>query len=159
MKHTLSVMVNNSSGVLSHVSSLFTRRGYNIDSLSVAETENPARSVITLVVNENDRMVAQIVKQLYKLMDVISIEDLTQTPALERELILMTVQSNRKNREELLSLVDVFKATVVDMTEAEIMIELSGNPRRINSFIKAFREYGIVRMARTGAIALPFPVA
>ncbi|MES0491065.1 MAG: acetolactate synthase small subunit [Leptospirales bacterium] len=159
MKHILSVLVNNSSGVLSHVTSLFTRRGYNIDSLSVAETENKGRSIITMVVNEEKSMIAQIEKQLYKLMDVISIENLSNRDSLERELVLITVKVVREKREEILSLVDLFKAHIVDMSEEAVLMELVGNPRRVRSFIRALSEYGIIRMARTGTVSLPFPSA
>lgn len=124
MKTILSVLVRNSSGVLSHVSGLFTRRGYNIDSLSVGETEDSTRSIITLVVSEGEEMVRQIEKQLYKLVDVLEIRDLTGEDALKRELIMLTVKSNRENRHELLTLIDVYKARVVDMNSSEIMIEL-----------------------------------
>lgn len=159
MKTILSVLVRNSSGVLSHVSGLFTRRGYNIDSLSVGETEDSTRSIITLVVSEGEEMVRQIEKQLYKLVDVLEIRDLTGEDALKRELIMLTVKSNRENRHELLTLIDVYKARVVDMNSSEIMIELIANPRRVSSFLTAFSEFGIVEMARTGTIALPFPTS
>jgi len=159
MKHILSVLVNNSSGVLSHVSSLFTRRGYNIDSLSVAETQNPSHSIITLVVNEDERMVHQIEKQLYKLMDVIKIENLSNKESIERELMLVTIMADRSRREDILSLVDVFHGTIVDMTESVVMIEMIGNPRRIRTFLKAIEEFGIIRMARTGTVSLPFSSA
>ena len=157
MKHLLSVLVRNHYGVLSHVSGLFTRRGYNIDSLSVGETDNPEYSVITMVVNEEPKMVRQIEKQLYKLIDVISIEDLTQKESLERELVLLTVETNRENRQEILALVDVFKGIIVDMTDNAIMIEMSSNPRRIDTFVRVFSEYNVLKMARTGTIALEFP--
>jgi len=159
MKQILSVLVNNSSGVLSHVSGLFARRGYNIESLSVAATENPEKSVITLVVNEDDRMVAQIEKQLMKLVDVLEIDNLTYVESLERELVLAVIQMERRKREEILSLVDVFKGSVVDMTATSVMIEMIGNPRRIEAFIDAFSEYGIIKMARTGSVSLAFPSA
>lgn len=157
MKQILSVLVNNHSGVLSHVSSLFTRRGYNIDSLSVAETDKKEQSIITLVLNEDHKMIRQIEKQLYKLTDVISIENLTYHESLERELVLVTIQCQRGKREEILALVDVFKGSIVDMTHEKVMIELSGNPRRVKTFIEAIAEFGIERMARTGTISLPFP--
>ena len=156
-KHTLSVLVKNNSGVLSHVASLFTRRGYNIDSLSVAETQNPEKSVITIVVNEDERMVAQIERQLYKLMDVVSIEDLANVESRKRELVLAIIKTPEGERREILSLVEVFQATIADMTEDRIMVELSGNPRKVNTFINSFKRYGIERMARTGVTALPYP--
>lgn len=159
MKHVLSVTVRNHAGVLSQVSGLFTRRGYNIDSLSVGETENPDRSVITLVVHEDEAMVRQIEKQLFKIVDVLDIADLTDEDSVKRELVLMTVRADKSNRHEILTLVDVFKASVVDMTDSEIMIELVTNARRIAAFLKVFSEYGIVHMARTGMVALEAPSA
>lgn len=157
MKHVLSVLVNNSAGVLSHVSGLFTRRGYNIDSLSVGETEDSSKSIITIVVNEEEKMVRQIEKQLYKLMNVLRIEDLTYIESAKRELILLTVQSNSENRNDILTLIEVFQAKVVDMTKESIMIEMSGTPRSVASFLEAFKEIGIQKIARTGTIALAFP--
>lgn len=159
MKHVLSVLVNNHAGVLSHVSGLFTRRSYNIDSLSVGETADPTKSIITLVISEEEEMVRQIEKQLYKLVDVLEIRDLTGEDSLKRELLLVTVRSSPEKRAEILTLIDVFKATVVDMTEEEIMIELVANPRRVNSFLQTFSQFHIVEMARTGTIALEFPTA
>ncbi|MCS6983677.1 MAG: acetolactate synthase small subunit [Leptospiraceae bacterium] len=159
MKHVLSVLVNNHAGVLSHVSGLFTRRSYNIDSLSVGETQDPTKSIITLVISEDEEMVKQIEKQLYKLVDVLEIRDLTGEDSLKRELILLTVRFSPEKRAEILTLIDVFKATVVDMTEEEIMIELVANPRRISSFLQTFSKFHIVEMARTGTIALEFPTA
>lgn len=159
MKHILSVQVNNNFGVLSHVASLFTRRGYNIDSLSVGETENPERSVITLVVNEQPEMIQQVEKQLYKLTDVISVENLTGEDSLKRELILITVRCTRETRSDILNLTDVFQASIVDMTPERILIEMSGIPRRVSTFMQAIAEYGIVHIARTGTIALKFPSA
>ena len=157
MKHTLSVLVRNHYGVLSHVSGLFTRRGYNIDSLSVGETDNPEYSIITMVVKEEPKMVRQIEQQLYKLIDVIKIDNLTNKESLQRELLLLTVEVNRANRHEILALVEVFKGIIVDMTDTAIMIEMSSNPRRIDTFIKVFSEYNIIKIARTGTIALEFP--
>ena len=159
MKQVLSVVVNNSAGVLSHVSGLFTRRGYNITSLSVGETENKEKSVITLVVDEDDKMVSQIQKQLHKLADVISIDNLTNKDSLKRELLLITIKTNRKKRTEILSLIDVFKATIVDMTDELIMVEMVGLPRRITAFLGVMSEFGITGVARTGTIALSFPSA
>lgn len=156
MKHILSVLVNNSSGVLSHVTGLFTRRGYNIESLCVAETHHPERSIITMVVDEEDKMVRQIEKQLYKLVDVVKIEDLTNVESVERELVLAAIQSERSKRDEILSLIDVYQAHIIDMTDSAIMIEMIAAPRRIRSFIKIISEYGIIRIARSGSIALPY---
>ena len=158
MKSVLSVLVNNSSGVLSHVSGLFTRRGYNIDSLSVGATQDVLKSVITLVVDEDEKMVNQIIKQLYKLVDVIQIDNLTHEESLKRELVLVKVTVNRKNRTELLSLVEAFKAVIVDMNQTSAMLELSGYPRKIEAFIQGMSEFGITEVARTGTIALAFDI-
>jgi len=155
MKHILSVLVNNSSGVLSHVASLFTRRGYNIESLSVAETHMTERSVITMVVDEDDKMVRQIEKQLYKLVDVVKIEDLTNIDSIERELVLATIQCERSKRDEILSLINAFQAHIRDMSDTAIIVEMTANPRQIQSFIKTISEYGILKIARSGSIALP----
>ncbi len=157
MKHVLSVLVNNSAGVLSHVSGLFTRRGYNIDSLSVGETEDPTKSTITIVVNEEEKMVRQIEMQLYKLMNVLQIEDLTYKESAKRELVLVTIRAPRESRSEIMILIDVFKARIVDMTKDQIMVEMSGTPRAVESFLEAFREIGIEKIARTGTIALALP--
>ncbi|RME89111.1 MAG: acetolactate synthase small subunit [Candidatus Hydrogenedentota bacterium] len=157
MKHILSVTVNNSFGVLSHVAGLFTRRGYNIDSLSVGETQDPTKSVITLVVNEDPKKMGQVIKQLYKLTDVIDVKNLTGEESLKRELILVTVNCPRDKRHEILNLVDVFRAQIVDMAPDAILIEMIGIPRRVSTFLHALAEYGIKNIARTGSIALPFP--
>lgn len=155
MKHVLSVLVNNSSGVLSHVSGLFTRRGYNIDSLSVGETHNAEQSIITLVVNEEEKMVNQIIKQLYKLTDVLEISDLTYSESVKREMLLVTIHSTKENRQEILALLNAFDAKIVDMNKNHLLIEMIGSPRHTQAFLDAFKEYGIVDMARTGTVALP----
>jgi acetolactate synthase-1/3 small subunit len=154
-KHILSVLVNNSSGVLSHVASLFTRRGYNIESLCVAETHQPERSVITMVIDEDDKMVSQIERQLYKLVDVVKIEDLTNVESVERELVLVSLQSDKSNRDEIVSLINIYQGRVVDMTDTAIMIELIADTHRVHSFINIISEYGIIKIARSGSIALP----
>lgn len=155
MKHVLSVLVNNSSGVLSHVSGLFTRRGYNIDSLSVGETHVHEQSIITLVVNEDDKMVAQITKQLYKLVDVLEITDLTYSEAVKREMVLVTINTPKEKRQEILTLLTAFGGKIVDMNESFLLAQMIGSPRHTQSFLDAFKEYGIVDMARTGTVALP----
>ncbi len=156
-KSVLSVRVRNNAGVLSHVSGLFTRRGYNIDSLSVGVTENPEVSVITLVVSEAPAMVLQIEKQLKKLVDVLDIVDLTGEHSVKREVALVTISVNKSNRHEVITLIDVYEAHVIDMTDSEVIVELLATPRRISSFIAVFADFGIKEIARTGTIALPYP--
>ena len=156
MKHILSITVNNSSGVLSHVAGLFTRRGYNIDSLSVGETQDSTKSVITLVVNEETHVLEQMKKQVSKLIDVIEIDDLTGETSLERELILLVVLANDQNRTEIASLVDSFQGKILDVSNKTMMVEFDGTPRSVSSFIKLFRKYDIQKIARTGTIALAY---
>jgi len=153
----LSVRVRNNAGVLSHVSGLFTRRGYNIDSLSVGVTENPEVSVITLVVSEAPEIVLQIEKQLKKLVDVLDIIDLTGEHSVKREVALVTIYVNKSNRHEVLTLIDVYEAHVIDITDSEVMVELLATPRRISSFIAVFADFGIKEIARTGTISLSYP--
>ncbi len=153
----LSVRVRNNAGVLSHVSGLFTRRGYNIDSLSVGVTENPEVSVITLVVSEAPEIVLQIEKQLKKLVDVLDIIDLTGEHSVKREVALVTIYVNKSNRHEVLTLIDVYEAHVIDITDSEVMVELLATPRRISSFIAVFADFGIKEIARTGTISLAYP--
>lgn len=155
MKHILSVLVNNSSGVLSHVSGLFTRRGYNIEALSVGETHEHAKSIITLVVDEDDKMVVQITKQLYKLADVLQISDLTYAESVKREMVLLTLSTSKEKRQEILSLLNAFKGKIVDMNESFLLVQMVGSPRHVQAFLDAFKDYGIVDMARTGTVALP----
>lgn len=157
MKHILSVTVNNSAGVLSHVSGLFTRRGYNIDSLSVGETEDSKLSVITLVVNEVEDRIKQIEKQFLKLVDVIEIQNLTGEQSLKRELLLANIKFTSENRQNLITLIQAFQGTITDMTKATLMLELVASPRRINSFLSSLKEFEITGMSRTGTVALKFP--
>ena len=158
-KRTLLVLVKNHFGVMSHITGLFTRRGYNIDSISVGETEDPKVSTITLVVEEEEQMVEQIKRQLYKLVDVLHIEDLTEKETLSRELLLVVLHLPKGKRQEILLLLEVFQAKIVDMTPETVMVELIGEPRRVSTFLQAVKEYGIISMARTGTVALPLPSA
>ncbi len=156
MKHILLITVNNSSGVLSHLVALFTRRGYNIDSLSVGETHDSSRSVITLMLNEKEDIVKRVKKQVSKLIDVIKIDDLTGEGSFKRELILLMVDANDKNRMEITSLVDSFQGRIIDVSDETMMIEFNGIPRVVTSFLKIFSKYGIRQVARTGTIALNY---
>jgi acetolactate synthase I/III small subunit len=157
MKHILSVTVNNSAGVLSHVSGLFTRRGYNIDSLSVGETEDSKLSIITLVVNEEEDRIKQIEKQFLKLIDVIEIQNLTGEQSLKRELLLANIKFEPERRQNLVTLIQAFQGTITDMTQETLMLELVASPRRINSFLSSLKEFDFVGMSRTGTVALKFP--
>ncbi len=157
MKHVLSVKVNNSAGVLSHVTGLFTRRSYNIDSLCVGETNDPKFSVITLVINEDASMIDQITKQLLKLMDVIEIQNLTGEISAKRELLLVSIEIKKNERAEILMLSRLFETTVIEMSESVIVLQMVAEPRRVTHFIDAIKGFKILHMARTGVVALSLP--
>lgn len=156
MKHTLSILVNNHPGVMSHVSGLFTRRSYNIDSIAVGVTSNPEISSVTIVVKGDDAVLGQVKKQLLKLPDVIGIQDLAYSESINRELVLMQIQLSDATRVEVISLCEVFKAKIAEITLDSILLEYSGNNRQVNSFIDIMKKYGILDMARTGQIALKY---
>ncbi|MCB1141967.1 MAG: acetolactate synthase small subunit [Leptospiraceae bacterium] len=154
MKHTLSILVNNHAGVMSHVSGLFTRRGYNIDSIAVGVTENPEISSMTIVVRGDEEVVSQVKMQLLKLPDVIKITDLNKSESITRELVLLNVSSNDKVRSEIMTISDVFKASIIDVTESSLLIEYSGTSRQVDALITLIKKFGILEMARTGTIAI-----
>jgi acetolactate synthase-1/3 small subunit len=154
MKHTLSILVNNHPGVMSHVSGLFTRRGYNIDSIAVGVTENPEISSMTIVVKGDDGVVEQVKKQLMKLPDVLKVKDLHYRESVTRELVLLHVKSDDSTRSEIVSVCDVFSAKIIDVTETSVVVEYSGNSRQVSALIQMLSKFGILEMARTGTIAL-----
>ncbi len=157
MKHVLSVRVNNTAGVLSHVTGLFTRRSYNIDSLCVGETHDPNFSVITLVIDEDEAMVQQITKQLLKLIDVIEIQNLTGEVSVKRELLLASIEIKKTERAEMLMLSRLFETTVIEMSESVIVLQMVAEPRRVTHFLDAIKGFKIIHMARTGVVALALP--
>ena len=154
MKHILSIKVNNSSGVLSHVAGLFSRRGYNIDSLSVGETQDPDTSVINLVINEEPNIIHQVKKQLLKLVDVIHIEDLTSENSLKRELVLLKIEIDDSIKEEIISKIKDLKGKIVKISSNRLMTEFLGTPDHVSTFLKEITKYNIISIARTGCIAL-----
>ena len=154
MKHTLSVLVENKSGVLTRVTSLFARRGFNIDSLAVGPTEDPTLSRITIVVSAADTPVEQITKQLHKLINVIKIQDLDPSESIDRELVLFKVNAPPEKRNEIIEIANVFRAKVVDVGRNSLTIEATGAADKIQAMEDLFRAYGIKELARTGKIAL-----
>jgi acetolactate synthase-1/3 small subunit len=154
MRHVLSVLVRNQPGVLAHVSGMFSSRGFNIDSLAVGETEDPHLSRITVVVMGDDRELEQVRKQLEKIVTVVKVVDISREDFVERDLMLITVNVPPENRGEMQSLVQIFRGRVVDVGASQLMIEISGQERKIEAFIEAVRPYGIKELARTGRIAL-----
>lgn len=154
MQRTISVIVADKAGVLTRVSGLFSRRGYNIESLAVGETDIPGISRITLVVNGDERVIEQVSKQLYKLIDVIKVLDLTDEEYVERELILIKVCVNKSTRTEIIQIADIFRARIVDMGTESFIIESTGSSSKVTALEKALLPYQILEIVRTGRIAL-----
>ena len=154
MQHTLSVLVQNHAGVLSRVSGLFSRRGYNIERRAVGVTENEAISRMTIVVEGDNYVVEQVSKQLYKLVEVLKVSDITEEKYVGREMVLVTVSVEPSHRGEIVALTEIFKGRIVDLSRKTMMLELTGNEEKINAFIDALTPYGIKEMVRTGKIAL-----
>ncbi len=153
-RHTISILVENHSGVLARIASLFASRGYNIDSLTVGETEDLSISRMTVVARGDTRIIEQITKQLNKLIDVIKVVDLSQEGFTDRELILMRVDASRKNRAEVVEVAKIFSAKAVNISASSITFELSGETDHVESFIDIMRPFGIKELVRTGNIAM-----
>lgn len=154
MQHTISVIVENRSGVLTRVAGLFSRRGYNIESLAVGETDVAGISRITIVVNGDERVIEQVSKQLYKLIDVIKVVDLTDEEYVERGLILIKVNVDKDTRTEIIQIVDIFRARIIDMSQESFIIEATGSSGKLIALKDALEPYRIIEIARTGRIAL-----
>jgi acetolactate synthase I/III small subunit len=154
MKHTISVIVENKPGVLQRVAGLFSRRGFNIESLAVGETEDPNVSRMTIVVEGDEQTLEQITKQLHKLIDTLKVFDLPTDQAIERELALIKVHANEKTRGEITQIVEIIGAKIVDVTDNAIIIELSAEKEKIESLQKLLEKFGIQELVRTGKIAL-----
>lgn len=150
----LSILVDNTAGVLSRVAGLFSRRGYNIDSLTVGETQNPAISRMTVLAKGDDQILEQIRKQLLKLEDVIEIKELAPGESVTRELILVKVAVAEKDRQAVISIADIFRAKIVDVALESLMIELTGNQDKIDAFINLLSPYTIKELVRTGITGL-----
>ena len=154
MKHTLSVLVEDESGVLTRIAGLFARRGFNIESLAVGHAEQPGISRITMVVDGDQRTIEQITKHLYKLINVLKVQDITNLPSVERELMLLKVNTKNKNRADILEIVNIFRAKVVDLSENFLIIEVTGDPGKMAAMEQLLYKFGIVEIARTGKISL-----
>ncbi len=152
--HPIAAIVRNESGVLARIAGLFARRGFNIDSLAVGETEDPRYSRMTIVVRGDDKVLEQVVKQLNRLIDVIRITDFVETPHVERELALVKVHAPPGKRGEIIELVEVFRAKIVDVSRRTLTVELSGDADKVDAFIDLIKPYGVVELARTGRIVL-----
>lgn len=153
-KHTLSVLVENHPGVLSRVAGLFSRRGFNIDSLAVGITENPEVSRITIVVDGDEYTVEQVSKQLNKLIDVIKIKQLEKADSVSRELALIKVAANATTRSEIVQIVEIFRAKIVDVSKSTLTIEISGGTDKVAALEDMLKQFGIKEIVRTGTIAI-----
>jgi|SRR6056300_144309 acetolactate synthase-1/3 small subunit len=154
MKHTLSILVEDESGVLTRLAGLFARRGFNIDSLAVGPAEQVGISRITMGVPGDERTIEQLTKQLYKLVNILKVQDITNTPCVERELMLLKVKATKETRTEILEIVKIFRARVVDLSDHSLTIEITGNPGKMAAIEKMVSKFGITEIARTGKIAL-----
>ncbi|MBI5875931.1 MAG: acetolactate synthase small subunit [Deltaproteobacteria bacterium] len=154
MRHTISILVDNEFGVLSKVAGLFSGRGFNIESLCVAETLDPQVSRMTIVTTGDDQVVEQITKQLNKLINVIKVSDLTAEEHIERELALIKVNANADDRAEILSTIDIFRGKVVDVSPTTYTIEMTGDAEKVNAITELLRPFGIKEIVRTGKVAM-----
>src|SRR4030042_2310748 len=153
-KHVLTMLVDNKPGVLSRVAGLFSGRGFNIESLCVAETVDPLVSRITVVTKANELVLEQIEKQLRKLVNVIKLRDMTGPRAVKREMALICIRAKRENKDEILRLVDIFRCKVVDVGPENYILEATGDEGKMTALINMLKPIGVRKIARTGAIAL-----
>ncbi|MBC7945711.1 MAG: acetolactate synthase small subunit [Burkholderiales bacterium] len=151
MRHILSLLMENESGALSRVSGLFSARGYNIESLTVAPTEDPTLSRMTIVTSGSDDVIEQITKQLNKLIEIVKVVDLNDGEYIERELMLVKVRASGKEREEMKRMADIFRGRVIDVTDKAYTIELTGTGTKLNAFLEAIESDAILETVRTGA--------
>jgi acetolactate synthase-1/3 small subunit len=154
MRHTLSVLVENQPGVLTRVAGLFARRGYNIESLAVGETHDHSVSCMTIIAGGDDLVIEQVVKQLGKLIDVIEIKDISQVEYVDREMALIKVKAGPSVRSEIMQIVDVFRARIVDIGHETLIIKCTGDEGKIRAIEKSLRPFGILELVRTGEIAM-----
>ena len=155
MRHTISVLVENKFGVLTRVAGLFSGRGYNIDTLNVGPTHDPAISRMTIVTRGDDATIEQIVKQLNKLVDVLTVQDFRDAEHVDRELVLVKVAVDSATRAEVMQLTDIFRAKIVDVQPKSLTIEITGNESKVEKFIGLMKTFGVTDLTRTGKVALP----
>lgn len=154
MKHIISALVQNEPGVLAHVAGMFAARAFNIDSLAVGRTDDPALSRMTIVVIGDDKVVEQVRKQLAKIISVVKVQDFVGKEVVARDLMLISVSAPAEKRPEIWSLVEMFRAKIVDIASKFVMVEVCGPENKLEAFIEACRPYGIKNMVRTGTVAM-----
>ena len=154
MRHTISVLVENKFGVLAKISTLFAARGFNIDSLAVGETDDPALSRMTIVVKGDNSVLEQVTKQLNKLIDVIKVNDFNDVKYVERGLAMIKINVNKSNRAEIMQMVSIFRARIIDVSQDSVIVEITGDEEKIDAFIEMIKPYGIKEVCKTGVVAL-----
>lgn len=154
MRHTISILVENKFGVLTRVTGMFSGRGFNIDSLNVAPTNDPAFSRITVVMKGDDAALELAIRQLRKLVNVVEVTDFKEGQAVQRELVLVKVKADSKTRSEVMQICDIFRTKIVNVDPTELIIELTGDDAKVRAFIDLLTPFGIVELARTGTLAL-----
>jgi acetolactate synthase-1/3 small subunit len=152
--HVLSLLVENKPGVLARIAGLFAGRGYNIESLCVGETQDPNYSRMTIVTKGDERVVEQIEKQLRKIIEVVKVSNITDTPHVERELILVKVSATKENRDEIMRLVEIFRGKIIDVTLKSLTIEITGDRDKTSAFLQLLKPFGIKELVRTGIAAI-----
>jgi acetolactate synthase-1/3 small subunit len=154
MKHTIAVIVENKSGVLTRIAGLFSRRSFNIESLSVGATDNPEYSRMTISVEGDEEVLEQVIKQLSKLINVIRVSELERAESVERELAMIKVTADKDSRSEIMQIVNIFRAKIIDVSARSMVIEVTGDGEKIDAIIQLLRQFGIKEMARTGKVSM-----
>jgi acetolactate synthase-1/3 small subunit len=154
MKHTIAVIVENKSGVLTRIAGLFSRRSFNIDSLSVGATDNPDYSRMTITVNGDRDILEQVIKQLSKLINVIRVSELEASESVERELAIIKVNADKESRSEIMQIVNIFRAKIIDVSHRSMIIEVTGDEEKIDAIVQLLRQFGIKELARTGKVSM-----
>ncbi len=153
-QHTIKVLVENTIGALIRVVNMFSARGFNLESVAVGETDDPTVSCLNIVTTGNDRIIAQVLRQLHRLVDVVDVDDVTGTDFVERELCLLKVRYDRTNRAEIMDVSTIFRGKVVDITQETITFELTGPTQKINAFVNLMSPHGVVEVSRSGRVAM-----
>jgi len=154
MRHIISILMENESGALSRVAGLFSARGYNIESLSVAPTNDATLSRLTLVTRGDDQIIEQIVKQLNKLIDVVKVQDMLEAPHIERELMLIKLQAVGPNREEVYRLAEIFRGQIIDVNDESYTIQVTGPGHKLDAFVEALGAIPVIEVVRSGALGI-----
>jgi acetolactate synthase-1/3 small subunit len=154
MRHTIAVIVENKSGVLTRIAGLFSRRSFNIDSLSVGATDNPDYSRMTITVEGDKDVLEQVIKQLSKLVNVIRVSELAPSESVERELAVIKVTADKDSRGEIMQIVNIFRAKIIDVSARSMIIEVTGDEEKIDAIVQLLRQFGIKEMARTGKVSM-----